>query len=344
MAEVTNWEDIESTLIDLSGREPRIRGDEHIHTCPFCDKPDHLYVNYKKGVYNCYRCGGDNPDGRGSIFKLAELLGVTVETDDPEMQKDIFDPTLAQDLSAVYIAGAGLVDQEPLYDRNERPINPPGGFQYITLDNWYQYDVQTVVRYLASRGITGEHLYHYRLGFRADRYAHTTRLEVVFTDFNRYGQLRWWQRRYIGASQGPKYIGPSGDKAGKIGNWYQAIKQPVDYIGVAEGPVSGIIAGREFVWLWGKEHSPEQLQTLVSANKRVVIALDGEAKAHRNAIGLATDLRDRGVQALIVPMPGEHDPASMGAEPFRELLDETLRRGDTSDLDFLERVVRDYVR
>ena len=345
MAEVTNWEDVENALIDLSGKQPRIKDDEHIHRCPFCDKEDHFYVNYKKGVYNCYRCGGDSEDGRGSIFKLAELLGVTVETDEPEMDRDIFDPAVGQNLSDVYIAGTGIIEQTPLYERNEVPVEPPGRFQYITLENWYSPDVQAAVRYLASRGITGEHLCHYRLGLCTGSYGHPT--EVVFTDFNRCGQLRWWQRRAIvddpARNHRPKYIGPKGDKAGKIGNWYQALQQPVDYIGVAEGPVSGIIAGREFVWLWGKEHSREQLETLVSSGKRIVVAMDGEAKAFRNAIGLATELRDRGVEALIVPMPEDQDPASLGAAAFREVLDETLERCDTSDLDFLERVVRDYV-
>lgn len=342
---IENWQDIESALTDLSGKEARIKGDEHIHSCPFCDKHGHLYVNYSKGVYNCYRCGGDDPDGRGSIEKLAELLGVTVETDELGTDQSVFDQNFGQDLSAVYVAGEGLVDQVPLYDRNELPIGPPQNFQYISLDNWYQEDVQKVMNYLAYRGVNGSHLYHYKLGVCFTQWMHYRKIDVVFTDFNRYGQLRWWQHRCIddGCKVGPKYMGPTGDKAGKIGNWYQAIRQPVDYIGVAEGPVSGIVAGLEFTWLWGKEYSPEQLETLCSANKRVMIAMDGEAKAYRNAISLATALRDRGVSASIIPMPGEQDPASLGAGPFRQILEQALSRRESDDLAFLETVVREYV-
>jgi len=342
---IDNWQEVESALTDLTGREPRIKGDEHIHTCPFCDKPGHMYVNYAKGVYNCYRCGGDDPDGRGPIEKLAELLGVTVETDELGTDQDVFDPSLSQNLSAVYVAGEGVLDQVPLYDRNEMPINPPANFEYITINNWYYDYAQAAVQYLAYRGITGEHMYHYKLGLCRRQMQWGTETEVVFTDFNRNGQLRWWQRRAINENSrvGPKYMGPSGDKAGKIGNWYQALRQPVDYIGVAEGPVSGIIAGLEFTWLWGKEHSQEQLETLCSANKRVMIAMDGEAKAYRNAISLATELRDRGVPASIIPLPGQHDPASLGAKPFREILQQALNRRESDDLAFLETVVREYV-
>jgi hypothetical protein len=346
-SEVKNWEDIENALTDHSGNEPKRKGDEYIHDCPFCDKPGHLYVNYVKGVYNCYRCGGDNPDGRGNIFKLAELLGVTAETDELDLSQGASVEQLDQDLAAIYISGEGIVPTgEVTYDRNEMPIQPPGGMKYIDITTWYERDVQTAVAYLAGRGITGQHLYHYKLGVCV----HWNRTKVVFTDFNRYGQLRWWQTRHVEFGtdpqwlrRGPKYLGPSGDKAGKIGNWYQAIQQPVDYVGVAEGPISGMVAGLEFTWLWGKEHSKEQLDVLLSADKLIVIAMDGEAKAFKNAIGLATEVRSRGGQSIIVPMPGDHDPASLGVEKFRPLLTTTLRNRDRNDLDFLERVVNDYV-
>jgi len=349
MAEVQNWEDIENALIDLTGTEPRIRGDEHIHDCPVCGKKGHLYVNYKKGVYNCYRCGGDEPNGRGNIHRLAELVGVTVEDDELDLSQGVSVERLDQDLAGIYVAGEGTVPMgEITYDRNEYPIEAPPGMQYISMKNWYTSDVQMAVAYLASRGITGHHLYHYRLGV-AKNWGH---LKVVFTDFNRYGQLRWWQTRGIEWDHpskaqpirgGPKYLGPKGDKAGKIGNWYQAVQQPVDYIGIAEGPVSGIVAGLEFTWLWGKEHSPEQLEVLMSTDKLKVIAMDGEAKAFRNALGLATEIRSRGGKAIIVPMPGDHDPASLGAVQFRAILNKALVNRDQNDLDFLERVVNDYV-
>jgi hypothetical protein len=274
-------------------------------------------------------------------------MGVTVESDDLDLSQGATVEKLDQDLAGIYIAGEGLVPSGVVtYDRNEMPINAPTGMKYIDIKTWYERDVQVAVQYLASRGITGQHVYHYRLGVVKQ----WDRLNVVFTDFNRYGQLRWWQTRRVvfqntpeWERRGPKYLGPTGDKAGKIGNWYQAIRQPAGYVGVCEGPVSGIVAGLEFTWLWGKEHSPEQLEVLLSTDKLIAIAMDGEAKAFRNALGLATEIRSRGGKAVIIPMPGDHDPASLGAMKFREVLGKTLQQPDQNDLDFLERVVRDYV-
>lgn len=341
-AEVKNWEDVDAALVDMTGIEPRLKGDEYIHFCPFCDKPDHLYVNYTKGVYNCYRCGGDDPMGRGNIFKLAEYVGVTPETDDLDLSAGVTTEKLDQDLSAIYIAGEGVLDtnQAPQHDPNDLPVNPPPEFTPINLDTWYLPEVQRAVAYLHYRGLNGSHINSYRLSI-CRWYGET---QVVFPDFNRYGQLRWWQRRGImPSSTGAKYVGPTGDKAGKIGNWYQAIQQPAWYVGVCEGPISGMIAGPEFTWLWGKEHSPQQLEVLASCGKPVVIALDGEAKAFKNAIGLATDIRSRGQKSIIVPIPGEHDPASLGHSEFQKVLLKSLILKDQSDLDFLERVVNDYV-
>jgi ribosomal protein L37AE/L43A len=345
MSDIQNWEDIENALVDQTGVEPKIKGDEHIHTCPFCDKPFHFYVNYEKGVYNCYRCGGDDTDGSGKIEKLAKILGVTVETDDLDVTRAQTVEQLDNDLAGIYIAGEGIVPTgQVTFDRNEVPIAAPVGMKFIDVTTWYQPEVQCAVAYLQSRGINGSHLYNYRLGVCTQR----NHVKVVFTDFNRYGQLRWWQLRgvqFAGAPEqgGPKYLGPDGDKAGKIGNWYQAIQQPVDYIGVCEGPISGIVAGLEFTWLWGKEHSPEQLEVLLSTDKLIAIAMDGESKAFKNALGLANDIRSGGGNAIIIPTPGDHDPASLGAEKFRAVLAQTLASRDQNDLDFLERVVQDYV-
>ena len=343
MAKVQNWEDIENALVELSGKQPRLKGDEHIHTCPLCHKDEHLYVNYEKGVYNCYRCGGDDPNGQGGLFKLAEVLGVTVEVDDLDLTGGVTVEQLDKDIADIYMYGDGVLPEkirQLTYTRNEMPLDPPKDFVYLTKETWLRSDCNYAIRYLEGRGFTSmDQVTRYRLGV-APFYGKPW---LIIPDFNGHGQVRWWQRRNL-TPEGPRYLGPEGDKAGKLGNWYQALAQPVDYIGVCEGPISGMLAGYEFCWLWGKEFSREQIDTLVTTDKKVLIALDGEDKAFNNAIGLATELRSHGVESLIIPMPGQHDPASLGHAAFRQLLDATLRNSDGSDLDFLKRVVEDYVR
>lgn len=330
---IDNWEEIEDAIIALTGKDPRVttKG-EHIHTCPFCDREGHFYVNYEKGVYNCYRCGGTDPDSHGSIRKLAGLLGVEVDDEAPMIGKEVMQLTGDQMLEN-YLQTAGFV---PVIDVNvdETPIVPPPGWEIITGQNAMRHF--HAVSYLYSRGINNTQIDFYRIGVALGG------TKVVFPDFNAHGQLRWWQMRGLGETYGPKYQGPEGLKGGKIGNYYGAARQTW-YVGVAEGPISAIIAGYEFCWLWGKEHSPEQVVQLARLNKPVVIALDGEEKAFRNAMGLARDLRDEGTRVYIVPMPGGHDPASLGGVAFRQLLSQTLSNQQGSDLDFLDRVVRDYV-
>lgn len=333
---IDNWQEIEDSIIALSGKEPRVttKG-EHIHTCPFCDKDNHFYVNYEKEVYNCYSCGGDNPDARGHIKKLAELMGVEIEDEVPLESSPIRDILIDTSMQRLEIAieSVGVQVVRPVVD-NEQPVYAPPGWELLTPANFMKYFQAT--SYLFSRGIDKAQIEFYKLGVAQGG------TKIVFPDFNVYGQLRWWQLRGLGSGGGPKYEGPEATKGGKLGNFYRAATQTW-YVGVAEGPISGIIAGYEFMWLWGKEHSPEQIEALVRLGKPVVLALDGEAKAYRNALGLARDLREQGVASYIVPMPGEHDPASLGVMAFRQVLAQTLQSRSMSDLDYLERVVRDYV-
>jgi hypothetical protein len=300
-------------------------------------------VNYKKGAYNCSRCGGEAPEGRGSITKLAGLLGVTVESDDLDLSTEpVTVEKLDRDMVSIMLAGAGLVDLPPTTaERNEDPVQPPPGFQFISLENWYHPGIQRVVRYIYGRGMNVQHIQAYHLGVCPFK----NYTQLVIPDFNHLGQLRWWQRRSLDdmPNPGPKYVGPVGDKAGKIGNWHQALVQRTPYIGVCEGAISAMAAGIEFTWLWGKEYSKEQVETLATASKPVVIALDGEAKAFGNTLGLANELRSQGVRPIIVPLPGDQDPASLGHAEFAKILAVALQHQDQSDLDYLERAVQEYV-
>lgn len=331
---IENWQEIDDGIVALTGVEPRVttKG-EHIHTCPFCDKPGHLYVNYEKGVFNCYSCGGTSLDSHGGIWKLAEFLGVEIETEYQDIPREVLVQT-DMELLESYAQAAGLAVKHDIMN-DEMPVQPPPGWELLVPANYKKYF--NVMSYLYSRGLSNIQIDFYKIGV-----AHGG-TKIVFPDFNAYGHLRWWQTRAPGKAWGPKYAGPDGaTKGGKIGNYYKAVQQTW-YVGVAEGPISAIVAGFEFTWLWGKEHSPEQVGSLARLNKPIVIALDGEAKAFGNAMKLARDLRDVGVPVFIVPMPGQHDPASMGTGPFRALLQQTLAKQQGSDLDFLERVVKDYV-
>ncbi len=326
---ISNWEEIDDAISAISGDVPRVKGDNHIHTCPFCGKRGHFTINYQKGKYNCYRCGGENPDSRGDIRNLAEILGVEIiqdgDTIAPRMDE------LEQKLSELDLAPV-TVD---LPSRNEAPVDPPEGFVLLSRANARYF--AGAVTYLYYRGLTWEEIQYYRVGVAMGG------ARIVLTDWNAKGQLRWWQLR-VPSEQcfGPKYVGPEADKAGKLGHWHQAI-QRTWYVGVAEGAFSAMAAGPEFVWLWGKEYSQEQVETLSSCGKTIVVCLDGEAKAVGNTYQLVQDLQGRGCRVTPVALPNDEDPASMGRVMFRRLLSDTLSRPDSTGIDYLRRAVADYV-
>lgn len=332
MLHVDNWEDVEEAVVENTGDAPVIRGDEHIHTCPFCGKKAHFYVNYAKGLYNCYVCGGDDK-GSGSVLKLARLLGVEVLGDVDSVptieELDEMSQLISEAADVVQVAG-------PSDDPNEEAIALPYGFEWLTPANAAKYAAQ--VQYLVERGIDWSTVLDYRVGiaFRGER--------VVFPDFNGMGQVRWWQaRNAVPWAPPPKYRGPSGNKGGKVGNLHRACRLPCNWIGVAEGPISGIIAGPEFTWLWGKEHSRSQVAALVACHKDMVIAFDGENRAVGNSMALARDLSDQGVRTTILPLPLGHDPASLGRATFRRILAQSLSENDPDHLSFLKHVVDAYL-
>lgn len=308
---------IDAALVEQTGTTASIHRDEHVYGCPFCSKgAGHFCVNFRKGVYNCFVCGEENPDARGSVRKLARLLGVEWEEDSVQVE-DALEETTPRD--------------------DEAPVDLPPDFELLLPAASSRHISQFC--YLHSRGLNWEDIISYRLGVACGG------TRVVFPDFNAYGQVRWWLGRALSEYVKPKYQGPSGERWGKIGNYYRAITASPGWIGVVEGPMDGIVAGPEFVWLFGKGHTQEQVEVLVATKRQIVIALDGEMKAVGSAQSLAKDLRGHGARCLFCGLPAGEDPASYGRVPFRRLLAQTLTQDDEtlSELDYLRLAAEGYL-
>ena len=108
-------------------------------------------------------------------------------------------------------------------------------------------------------------------------------------------------------------------------------------------PLDGIVAGPEFVWLWGKGHTEEQVEVLAKSGRRIVIALDGEMRAVGSARSLAEDLRKQGAECLFCGLPAGEDPASFGRLNTRRLLSAVLVEDErTSELNYLRLAAEAY--
>jgi KaiC/GvpD/RAD55 family RecA-like ATPase len=60
-----------AAFLDAQGWAFKRQGQELVTACPFCDKPNHLYMHQETGVWKCHRCG----EG-GNLYQLRKRLGL----------------------------------------------------------------------------------------------------------------------------------------------------------------------------------------------------------------------------------------------------------------------------
>jgi len=58
-------------FLESQGWPFKRQGQELVTTCPFCDKPGHLYVHQESGVWKCHKCGES-----GNLYQLKKHLGL----------------------------------------------------------------------------------------------------------------------------------------------------------------------------------------------------------------------------------------------------------------------------
>lgn len=62
-------------VLETAGLPVRRAGSQFQSTCPWCDKPEHLYVNVETGAWDCKRCGES-----GGLWRLRQKLGVPADS------------------------------------------------------------------------------------------------------------------------------------------------------------------------------------------------------------------------------------------------------------------------
>ena len=58
-------------FLESQGWAFKQQGQELVTMCPFCEKPDHLWINQESGVWKCHRCGES-----GNLYQLRKRLGL----------------------------------------------------------------------------------------------------------------------------------------------------------------------------------------------------------------------------------------------------------------------------
>jgi len=313
---------IVSQIMGVLGEPKRGSGQELTWNCPLCvirkqaraDTRYRLYVNpYKKftkrGQYSesgwafCQNC-----QWAGPVASLLKQLGIEVEAK-------------AEDWSTILTRLAKV---------GEPPEPDPFDEEFLDTVSYpcAVYPLEPDMRswaYLTKRGITPKQIRTLQLGVGSKRY----RNRIFFPNFNEDGEMDFWSAREFGSDYGPKYISSPGAPRRERIYRYQAVARAIrsgvcTSVTITEGVISAIRAGEDAVACFGKYVTPEQQRMLLDLRKfalneelEYVIALDGDALLF--STGLAKALHARGAHVSIVPLPRNHDPASLEPEEWAQL-------------------------
>lgn len=270
---------------------------EKRYNCPFCitsgndaDTKQHLYVNFDKGVYFCFRCGSG-----GVVNALLRALHLPEAHEIPHTRDDV--EALIRQLTVSLVVTSSEVPKLEL----PCPVAPV-------------WSIPESRKYLSDRGLTEDDCTTY--GLVCGSHNGVERIFFPVYRPNSHEMIYWVGRKYLwGDEQNkkiPKYSNPPGVKKHLLYGLDVATEQPgyPDRVFIVEGPLSAIRTDRKAVALLGKQCSEYQLELLVqNAFFEYVVCLDGDAAPE--AFDLCERLVLRGCNVSYVPMPDGEDPASI---------------------------------
>lgn len=249
---------------------------EYRYNCPFCidnrgdpDTKGHLYVNNKKGVYHCYRCGAS-----GSIKEDKSGYSNVELVDNTEIIKQLSD----------------IVNDTKLSEYS------------MVVPRKKAYTDQTAREYLNNRGLSDEMIdkYDIRVGGIFSNLLGYVVIpnqvrNLVMTDM-------YCARSFVGST--PKYRNPSGALAGSSVYNLHRIDQDVDQLIVCEGAfdaISAEIMCSPSVALYGKDCSETKLNKILSKRpKSIVVNLDLDAANKAYELADRIKKRDSSIEVKIL--------------------------------------------
>jgi hypothetical protein len=257
--------------------------------CPKCPERGHP-PDRKKKLYL-------NPTKRvGHCFRCGFKVG-----------PDAFE-SFTQTLGFVYTPSLGAaLDPVP-------ETTLPAGFSTA----WRTPYGTVVWRYLRQRHLDPATIVGYNLGYCAGGpYANRVVLPVY-----QGGELQTWQARDLTGKSPAKYVSAPGSKPHRLFNLDRASRSPVRVL--VEGQFDALRLPDFAIGLLGKEwHPAKRAQLLASRPKLVLVALDRDGTADRNAHDIAYDLHGL-VRVEALPIHGK-DLGSLPAANVAKL-DTLLRK------------------
>jgi hypothetical protein len=269
--------------------EPTPDDKQRFHVCVDRDGVDKR-GNSVFGKFHCFRCGWrGNTQKRGGGLDLSFLHRKQREN-----------------------------EQEKKWEEKEKEtIRLPPDYSRLR-EGMHAYE------YVKGRGITDEDIRYYRIGAATFPHGGFPRPPiVVFPDYNEDGTLCYWVgRQYTKTWRTAKYlncVSTSAARRNEIFNLGRFMAEGFKTGVLVEGPVDGIVAGRNHLATLGKP-SESQIEILARLPiKRLYIAYDPDARAV--SLEVARRLQPY-YENLLVPVPRGGDVGDLGRPAFNQLVQE----------------------
>ena len=264
----------------------RTKNDELQFHCPFCNHPKRKFnVNLLSHAWHCWVCGAK---GR-SLFTLAKKLQAGTKV------LSLFRTLRGTKVSA----------------RKSEVLSLPPEFTPIYGKNNNHPDYLNAVRYLKKRGISGNDVLRYNVGYaNSGSYAGM----IIVPSYDHSGQLNYFtSRAFYEGGMTHKNPPASRDVIG-----YELFVNWNEPLNIVEGPFDAMTLGSNTVPLFGKTLSKSLIQGIVENNvKRINLILDKDALA--KALEHAQKFISQGIETHIIDLPGK-DPNELGKKVVKDLI------------------------
>lgn len=272
-------------------------GKEIAIECIFCSqssKKKKLTINTESGLWHCWKCGK-----KGNFFQFIDKVkkqGKSVNLDAFKQEGEKFKNT----------------EIKPIVDE----IPYPEGF-FLLDPKAKGYTVEQALDYLKGRGIEGNTIHAYRLG-----YCGTGMLSgrVIVPIYYKDKLVSYIARDFTGKSS-RRILTPPGNGTAGIKRYIYRIEEAkkLGHLIITEGVFSCISVGPCGVAIFGKQPTVNQLAQILNAKpKRVTVALDPDAA--KEAISLANSLLFHIKDVRLAEFPVGEDPNSLSKEALEDCL------------------------
>lgn len=308
-----------------------------VYRCPRCDdQSGHLYVNYDKGYFNCFKCslGGKKIEGLLKVLQIE--IGYDYEKLYSEQESEL-DSIIA------------IRDKKPkIVDIVEYSTD------LTTLTAYYSYHVSplstSAYNYLLNRGLSQEQIVKLSVGEGVNRYGEKIIIgnkEFIGRDYSgrimvpsrrRDGLISFYVGRDYTGTKEPKYLNPPKELGAASEDVWNLDMVDSDSVIICEGVFTAIAASPRklnAVATYGKsiamvssndsgiQVTSQGEKLLAKRFKNYYVAYD--ADAHEEAIKSCNYLYDRGANVYLVLIdPKKYGPkadvADIGYDEFLTLM------------------------